>query len=144
MILAGVLLGAAAILWATLCLSLPGRRLEGIVLGSAGLAAGSVAVLAYLLPRQLDGMDIDAIPHEPVAEWFVCAFGAAALLAKLLLVVRRTPPSLPGERARSGAESEDADRPLATVVPLRRRPQRPRSEPEKRPPEEPGSSAGDR
>lgn len=143
MILAGVLLGAAAILWATLCLTLPGRRLEGIVLGSAGLAAGSVAILAYLLPRQLRGLDIDAIPHEPVAEWFVCAFGAAALLAKLLLVVRRTPPGLPGESERTRAADGSGTRPLAPVVPLRRRAPRGPDETHEHPPQEPGSSAGD-
>ncbi len=119
MTLLSVLLGAGAIFWSTFCVTRPRRRLEGIVLGSAGLAAGSVAVLAYTLPLQLRGLDIDFIPNEPAAEWFVMAFGWAALLAKAVLLVRPLRPAPPmGPSAPGDEATPRPDDRLAPVVPM--------------------------
>ena len=77
-------LGAAVLFWTALCLVRPGRRLVGIVAGCAGLIAGAAAALVYTLDGLARGLDVDRIPHEPAAQWFVAAFGWGGLLAALL------------------------------------------------------------
>ena len=121
--LAFVLLGGVAMIWTTLCLIRPARRLEGILLGSAGLISGGLAALVVLVPDLLRGKGLDAIPHEPVFEWFVAAFGAAALGARLLMAVRGRIPgplrAVPGAEAPVEPERDDPGAPLAPVIPFR-------------------------
>lgn len=86
-------LGAAVLFWTAYSLAVPARRLLGIVVGCAGLLAGAGAALAYTLHHFFRGLDIDFIPHETAAQWFVAAFGwgglAAAIVARAVPAARR-------------------------------------------------------
>jgi len=73
--LAGVCLGAVVILAAAGLLLRSGGRVLGIVIGSAGTAAGSLSALAYTLFFVWKGWDVDSIPSGPTAEAFVIGFG---------------------------------------------------------------------
>ena len=73
--LAGVCLGAVVILTSAGLLVRSGGRVLGIVIGSAGTAAGSLFALAYTLFFVWKGWDVDAIPSGPTAEAFVIGFG---------------------------------------------------------------------
>ena len=87
LLLAGVSLGAALILWTTACLSRPAARLQGVVVGAAGLGCGALASFAYTMTWVLRGIDIDAVPEGVVAQWFVTGFGVGgAVLATLFAV----------------------------------------------------------
>ena len=77
-------LGAAVLLWTAYCLVVPGRRLLGIVVGSVGMLAGTLAALVYTLHHVRLGVDLDFIPHEPAAQWFVAVFGWAGLATALV------------------------------------------------------------
>lgn len=146
--LAFVLLGGVAMIWTTLCLVRPSRRLEGVLLGSAGLVAGGLAALVVLVPDLLRGKGLDAIPHEPVFEWFVAAFGAAVLGARVLLAVRgRIPGALgavPDPEAAAEPERHDPGAPLAPVIPFRGPGSAPRSPAEAEPPDVHPPEAGRR
>jgi hypothetical protein len=74
-------LGAAVLFWTAYCLAVPRRRVQGVVLGSLGMLAGALAAFSYTLFHFRRGLDIDSIPHEPAAQWFVAAFGWIGLLA---------------------------------------------------------------
>jgi hypothetical protein len=76
--------GAVVILGTAACLMRPRRRLLGIVVGCTGMTAGALAALAYTLAEMARGLDVDSVPHEPAAQWFVAAFGWAGLLTALL------------------------------------------------------------
>ena len=74
-------LGAFVILGTVWCLTRPRLRRLGIVVGCVGITAGALSALVYTLAGMRRGIDIDAIPHEPAAQWFVAVFGWAGLLA---------------------------------------------------------------
>jgi hypothetical protein len=82
--------GGAVLVWSAFCLAVPPRRLHGVVIGVVGLLSGTCAGGAYTLHNVARGVDIDAIPHERAAQWFVAAFGwgGVAAGAALLLVPR--------------------------------------------------------
>jgi hypothetical protein len=102
--LAGVCLGAVVILTAAGLLVRSGGRVLGIVIGSAGTAAGSLSALAYTLFFVWKGWDVDSIPSGPTAEAFVIGFGlsgaavtaAIAASPRLRRHLRRSWP--PGSR----------------------------------------------
>ena len=84
LVLVSTFLGAVVILGAAACLMRPRSRLLGIVVGCAGMTAGALAALLYTLGEMARGLDVDSVPHEPAAQWFVAAFGWAGLAAALL------------------------------------------------------------
>jgi hypothetical protein len=90
-------LGAGVLFWSVWCLAVPRRRATGIVVGCVGLLAGTAAALAYTLHHFFRGVDLDYIPHEPAAQWFVAAFGWAGLLAAMATAF------VPSVRRRVGA-----------------------------------------
>jgi hypothetical protein len=86
--------GAAALFFTAYCLSVQKRRLRGIVLGCAGMLAGAVAAAVYTLHHHLRGIELDLIPHEPAAQWFVAAYGWSFLVTALITAL------VPSARAR--------------------------------------------
>ena len=86
---ASTFLGAGVLFWTAVCLVLPRRRLAGVFAGCLGLAAGAVADFVYTLHYLRLGMDVDAIPHERAAQWFVASFGWAGLLGALAAALVR-------------------------------------------------------
>ena len=82
------------------------------------MLAGAAAALTYTLRHLLLGVDIDFIPHEPAAEWFVAAFGWAGLATALVIA------GVPGLRTRLRRELETAGREPEESEP--ERPSRPR------------------
>jgi hypothetical protein len=74
-------LGAAVLIWTVFSVAFRPRRVQGVVVGSVGMIAGAAAALGSTLVDVFRGVDIDHIPHEIAAQWFVAAFGWAGLLA---------------------------------------------------------------
>jgi hypothetical protein len=85
---ASCFLGGAVLLATVLGIALPRLRWPSVMVGSAGLLAGTLAALVYTLVHMAEGTDIDFIPHEPAALWFVAAYGWAGLLAALAIALR--------------------------------------------------------
>ena len=113
LLVGGVALGAAAIFAAVVCLSRAPLRLWGVLAGAAGTGGGAIAACAYTLFYFFRGIDVEAVPSGPTAEWFVTGFGAAAsLLAGVLAasprlrnhLKRSWPPGGTGLRAVGGRE----------------------------------------
>ena len=111
LLVVGVFLGAASIFAAMVCLLREPLRLWGVVAGAAGTGGGAIAACAYTLFYFFRGIDIEAVPSGPTAEWFVTGFGAAAsLLAGILAasphlrrhLKRSWPPGGTGLRAVGG------------------------------------------
>jgi hypothetical protein len=79
--------GAVVILGTAACLMRPRLRRLAIVVGCTGMTAGALAALVYTLSEMARGLDVDSVPHEACAQWFVAAFGWAGLATALLAAV---------------------------------------------------------
>jgi hypothetical protein len=109
--------GALVLLGTAWGLARPRHRRRAIAVGCIGMLAGALAALAYTLTRMAAGIDLDSIPHEPAAQWFVAAFGwagaaafaAIAVLPPLRARVDGPPlaPNVPREVARPRAVAGD-------------------------------------
>ena len=76
-------LGAAVLFFTVWCLATARRRVLGVLVGCAGMLTGALAALVYTLVHMARGVDIDFIPHEPAAQWFVAGFGWSGVLVLL-------------------------------------------------------------
>jgi len=95
--------GALVLVLTAFSLLKPRLRRRAIAVGCVGMLAGALASLAYTLAGLARGIDLDFLPHEAAAQWFVAAFGwsgiAAALLVALVPAARVRvdgPPLAPG------------------------------------------------